>query len=241
MGKTLLVIGGSSDMAIGALKQLHSEYEKIAVHYRRMNDGLSALKEDLGDLITLYKADLADANETEGMIQKLREDGVAPSHILHFPAPPCLNQRFHKMGYEPFSQELDVSLRSAVMVAQAFLPQMVKARYGRVVFLLSFVLRDLPPKYCAQYVTSKYALLGLMRALAAEYAEKGITVNGVSPAWVMTKYLATQPEVLIEQNAKESPLGRNLVVEDLIPTIRYLLSDGAAAVTGQNIYVTGGR
>ena len=118
---------------------------------------------------------------------------------------------------------------------------MAKAKYGRVVLTLSFVVRDAPPKYCAQYVAAKYALLGLMKALAAEYAGKGVTVNGISPAWVVTKYLDTQPAMLVEQNAQQSPIGRNLEVADLVPTIGYLLSDGAACVTGQNIYITAGR
>ena len=90
-------------------------------------------------------------------------------------------------------------------------------------------------------VITKYAMLGAVKALAAEYAEKGITVNGVSPAWVETKYLRNQPDFLIEQNAANSPLGRNLTVDDVIPAIEYLLSDGAACVNGQNLTVSFGR
>ena len=241
MEKNLLVIGASSDMAMGTMRRIHTGYGHIIAHYRRMNSTLGSLKEELGSKLVLLQADLADEGETAGLISGIRGTGLPISHVLHCPAPPCTNQRFPKLPYAAFSGELDISLGSAVRILQAVLPQMAKARNGRVVFMLSFVLRDMPPKYCAQYVVSKYALLGLMRALAAEYADKGITVNGISPAWVMTKYLDTQPEILIEQNAQESPIGRNLVVDDLVPTVSWLLSDGAACVTGQNIYVTGGR
>ena len=241
MGKNLLVIGASSDMGMGTIRQIHGKYNHIVAHYRQMNDTLAALKEELGDKMALMQADLTDEAAVLKLISDIQEQNLIPSHILHFPAPLCKNQRFHKISYEVFTRELDVSLKSAVLILQAFLPKMAKAHYGRVVLMLSFVLQGVPPKYCSQYVVAKYALLGLLKALAAEYADKGITVNGVSPAWVMTKYLATQPDILIEQNASSSPIGRNLVVDDLVPTISYLLSDETSCVTGQNIYVTGGR
>ena len=107
--------------------------------------------------------------------------------------------------------------------------------------MLSSVVNGAPPAFCANYVTTKYALLGLMRALAAEYAGKGITVNGVSPAWVETKFNANQPHVMAELNAKESPVGRNLVAGDVVPAIEYLLSDGADCVNGQNLLINFGR
>lgn len=241
MGKSLLVIGASSDMAMDSIREIHSEYDSIIAHYRRMNETLMTLKKELADRLILLQADLVHESAVGKLIFDIRETHLNPSHILHFPAPPCINQRFHKMPYEAFSQELDISLRSAVLILQNLLPQMAKEKYGRIVFMLSFVLRDIPPKYCSQYVVAKYALLGLMKSLAAEYADKGITVNGISPAWVMTKYLDTQPAILVEQNAKENPIGRNLRTDDLIPTLSWLLSDGAQCVTGQNVYITGGR
>lgn len=241
MEKNLLVIGGSSDMSMETIRAIHGDYGSVIAHYRRMNEKLAALKSDLGDNLTILQADLADEEDVKGLISDIRKLRVVPSHILHFPAPPCTNQRFHKMDFSAFQQEWDVSLRSAVLILQAFLPEMAKRNYGRVVFMLSFVLGGHSVKHCAQYVVGKYALLGLMKALAAEYADKGITINGISPAWVMTKYLDTQPAILIEQNALQSPIGRNLEVGDIVPSIQYLLSDGASCVTGQNIFVTGGR
>ena len=75
-------------------------------------------------------------------------------------------------------------------------------------------------------------MLGLVKALATEYAPKGITVNGISPAWVNTKYIDNQPDILKEQAAMNSPMGRNLEVAEIIPTIEYLLSEGASCING---------
>jgi 3-oxoacyl-[acyl-carrier protein] reductase len=79
-----------------------------------------------------------------------------------------------------------------------------------------------------------------MRNLAAEYADRGITVNGVSPDMVETKFLDDIPDLVIKQNAEKSPLKRNLTPKDVIPAIKYLLSDEAEAVTGTNMGITGG-
>ncbi len=106
--------------------------------------------------------------------------------------------------------------------------------------MLTAYVIGVPPKFQSPYITVKYGLLGLMRNLAAEYAGKGITVNGVSPDMIETKFLSQIPELIIEQNAKNTPMGRNLRVEEVVPTFEYLLSDGADLVTGQNIGVTGG-
>ena len=58
---------------------------------------------------------------------------------------------------------------------------MAKRKKGKIIFMLTVHTCQTPLKGCADYITEKYALLGLMKALAVEYANKGITVNGISP------------------------------------------------------------
>jgi len=77
--------------------------------------------------------------------------------------------------------------------------------------------------------------------LAAEYSDKGITVNGISPEMIETKFLSDLPTFVVEKNAIDSPLGRNLTVQDVVPMIEFLLSDSAIAITGQNLAITGGK
>lgn len=74
-----------------------------------------------------------------------------------------------------------------------------------------------------------------------EYADKGISINGISPALVETRFTEKMHDFLKEENAKLSPIGRNLMVKDILPTIRFLMSEGSDCINGQNICVTCGR
>jgi 3-oxoacyl-[acyl-carrier protein] reductase len=118
---------------------------------------------------------------------------------------------------------------------------MAKARDGKVLVMLSYVVDGMPPKYSVDYVMTKYTLLGLVKSLAVEYADKGITVNGISPAFTETRFVDGMLDYFKEENKKSSPIGRNLKVEDVIPTIEYMLSSGADCINGQNILITCGR
>ena len=100
---------------------------------------------------------------------------------------------------------------------------------------------NIPPKYLASYVTIKYALLGLVKALSAEYCSKGIEINGISPSMINTKFLNNIPELIVNQNAINSPTKKNLDVDDVIPTFEFLLSEKSNGITGQNIAITNGN
>lgn len=237
----LLVVGGSSDIGMSLIERIHSEYECVVCQYRTENSHLMELKESLGDKLLLFKADLMEINSVKGMIHEIKGLGLTPDHIVHFPSAPFVMRRFAKTEWSSFQESLDVSLRSAVMVLQAFLPDMAKNHYGRTIIMLSSVVCNNVPAYYTDYVVAKYALLGLVRSLATEYADKGITINGVSPMMVQTKFIENQPDLVKEQNALDNPIGRLLRIDEVVPTIEYLLSEGVASVNGQNILISCGR
>jgi 3-oxoacyl-[acyl-carrier protein] reductase len=90
-------------------------------------------------------------------------------------------------------------------------------------------------------VTGKYAALGLMKCLAAEYASYGIRINAVSPSMMETKFLSDLPSSVIELSAERNPQHRNARTSDVIPAIEFLLSDETGFITGVNLPVTGGE
>lgn len=238
--RILLVTGASSEVGTALIRSVADKYDRIWAHYNRSLSAIEWLMEEIGEKIIPVQADFSHESSTQSMIESIRASGALPGDIVHLSATKPSGLQFHKQKWESYQREIDTSLRSIVLILQAFIPEMAKRRHGKIVFMLSAYLLGVPPKFQSPYITVKYALLGLMRNLSAEYASKGITANAVSPDMMETKFLSNLPELVIEQSAKNNPLGRNIRVEEVVPAIEYLLSDAANVVTGQNIGVTGG-
>lgn len=242
MEKVLLVTGASSELGINLINKVYGDYKRIYLQYRNMNDQLQETIDYLKDKteIVLFKVDLSNVLDVNKMIADINESMILPNCIVHFPAPKAYNMQFHRDKWENYDLGWIVSVRSIVMILQAFVKNMARNKYGRIVFMLTNDTNNLPAKYQSSYVTVKYALLGLMKSLSVEYIDKGITVNGVSPDMMETKFLSNLPELIIEQNKANSPIGRNIYIKEVVPIMEYMLSDLGAAMTGQNIVISGG-
>ncbi len=164
-----------------------------------------------------------------------------PTHIVHLQAGKYENIKFGKITWNKFNTDINIALRSLVIILNNFLQEMAKNKYGKVVVILLSCTINIPPKYVSSYVSTKYALLGLVKALSNEYAEKSIQINGVSPTMMETKFLKDIPELIIQQNAANSQTGKNLSVDDVVPMFKFLLSEDANCITGQNMAITNGK
>ena len=236
---TLLVTGASSELGLALIEDVQENYDRIIAHYNRTSAGVFALRERFGDKLIPIQADFAAEVGAENLVEQVRAAGLSPTAVVHLPAEKISYERFPKISWEETSRGLDVGLRSAYLISQAFLPGMAKAKSGRAVFVLSSVVAQ-PVKYLAGYSAVKYALLGLAKALAAEYAEKLVTVNAISPSMIETKFLENLPELAVRQSAENNPQKRNARVSDVVPAIRFLLSPQAEYITGQNLIINGG-
>ncbi len=239
--KILLVTGASSDIGTELINQVAKDYDCIIAHHIGDNEKLISLKKNLKDKLLLLEGNFLNEEDTYKFVEKIKGFGKTPTHIVHLPAGKYENMKFTKLTWNKFKTDLDICLRSLVIILNAFIPNMAKNKYGRIIVMLTSCTTNIPPKYVASYVTSKYALLGLVKALSNEYADKGIRINGISPTMIETKFLKNIPELLIQQNAMNSPTGNNLSISDVIPMFKFLLSDNASSITGQNIAITNGN
>lgn len=130
------------------------------------------------------------------------------------------------------------------------LPAMVAAKWGRVVNVAS-VAGKVGAPYIAAYATSKHALLGLTRSLAAEYATKGVTVNAVCPSYVNTQMTEDSFEVMMRVTGRTreealayvtglNPQKRLIEPEEVASVIVQLASVDARGISGQAITIDGG-
>ena len=239
--KTLLVLGASSECGVAIIKQIHTNYKYIYAHYAHNVGPLMILKEELKEKLILIQDDFMADHGGAAVLNAIESEIGYPDHVIHLPAVPYKNVKFIKADWSEFEAGIQTSLRSAVIIVQKVIAKLLKEkRQGKIIFMLSAYTDNIPPKFSSLYVTVKYALLGLMKALSAEYADKGIMLNGISPSIMETKFLKEVPELIVQQLAMNSPFGRNLFVEEVVPMFEFLLSEKGDRITGQNIVISGG-
>ena len=235
----ILIIGASSDIGIDLIKNI-DEDALILAHYNSSNKGLSELSNKIDKELVMIKSDLSIEEETISMIEDIENKYGIPNKIIHLAAPKFENIRFKDIKLDDFQNDLEISLKSLMTILNKFLPKLAKEKQGKVVCMLSSVVLNIPPKALTQYTTIKYALLGLVKSLASEYADKNIQINAISPSMCETKFLDGINEKLIELNAYHNPLKRNAVVSDITPIIKMLISSKSDYINGVNIPITGG-
>lgn len=235
--KVLLVTGASSEVGRALIRRIHGNYGRIYAHFNTSPESLHELAGETEGKLVPVRADFADEASVREMVEEIKASGDTPDHIVHLVSPKLSLNKFKKLNTSSFETGFRVSVLSITQVLISLMPDMAKQRYGKVVFMLSRDTIGTPPSFQSDYVTEKYALLGLMKSLASEYAQYGITVNGVSPDMIETVFLSGIPDTAVRMSAEKSPLGRNLTPEDVVPAFEYLLSDGADTVTGENLCV----
>ena len=243
MDKVILMIGAGSDIGMNYLKRLDGAAGKenitVLAQYRKMSEDLKNLCEAVQNIeIRPYQADLSGAGETEAFIEKLKSEGYVPTHIIHLANAPYKFVKLKQWDEGAFREEMEIALYSLTKVSAAFLPAMAKAGFGRVAVLLSAVTMDEPPKFTAPYTTVKYAMLGFMKAAAAEYAGKNICINALSPDMMDTKFIGGLDEKIIALTAQNMPGGKLLDVDVTVDALEKILSEDVD-FTGQNIPVKG--
>ena len=235
-----LITGASSDVGTALIERVYREGDTVIAQGAGDLACLAPLCSRWPDAIHTYDVDLTDAGALDAFAREVAERYPTPTHLVHLPALRVINTRFKKFDEERFELDLSVQVRSAVRLCKLFLPEMAKARQGRVLFMLTSYLLGAPPKNTAAYIMVKSALHGLAKSLAADYAPFGITVNCVMPSMMETKFLAGTSNLIVEASAEANPMKRNARVEDVVPAMAFLLSEEARFITGVTLPVTGG-
>lgn len=239
--KILLILGASSDVGCAYVEKHCNDYDTIIAQYHCSKDKLTQIKDNIGDKLILYKIDCNNLEEIESFIKYMKQEDNLPTHVLHLTAPKVSNNRFSKLNWDSYDKDINIQIRFLVEILRVCLPSMSKSGGGKILVMLSSYTFNQPPKYMASYVTVKYALLGLVKALASEYVGKNICINGISPSMMETKFLDNVPELMVQQAALNHPLKRNIKVSEIIPTMHFLLSKDSDLITGQNICISGGE
>jgi 3-oxoacyl-[acyl-carrier protein] reductase len=241
MNKTSLIVGASSEIGKAVLMTLDEAGHHFIAHGYHNVAALENIRSSLQGKLHILGADLSNTESCDAFISEATALCNSPDHLVFTQAQRLKLTRFKKLSRQQVLEQINVQMMSSMMIAKAFLPHMVKRESARVVFVLSSVTLGMPPAAMADYTIAKYAQLGLMRSLAAEFGNKGVRINAVSPSMVDTPFLQDIPDNMVIQNAAAHPMKRNASSEEVASTVAFLLSDGAEYMNGVNLSVTGGE
>ncbi len=223
--KVILILGGTGHIGSAAAAAFEREGAKVCRHGRSGK----------------YKADLRNEKDIDDLVSSVLADHGRVDVVVNSVSHPVKINSFDKKTWSDFKDQFLVQLGGGWEVIQRLLPGMKTNREGRIINILTSYAVGQPPSGLADYVTAKYALLGLTKALAKELGKYGITVNAVSPSLIKNAFSGGVPEKLLDLIVAQTPLGRLATAEDVAGSVLFLASDEAAYITGQNIVVAGGN
>lgn len=236
-GKNALVTGASGGIGGAIASALAAQGARVALSGTRV-EALQALAAKIGERALVAPGDLADAAATEKLF-KDAEAALGQVDILINNAGLTRDGLALRMKDEDWQKVIDVDLTAGFRLARAAMRGMMKRRWGRIIGITSIVGVTGNPGQ-ANYAAAKAGMIGMSKALAAEVASRGITVNCVAPGFIATPMTDALSDEQKNKLLGAIPAGRLGVSDDVASAVVYLAGEEAAYVTGQTLHVNGG-
>jgi len=239
-GLVAVVTGGAKGIGLGIARELAEAGCRIALwdfDEAALREAEQTLSSEGVDVKT-FKVDVSAVEEVEAAVARLLASH-ARIDILVNNAGIGGDRLVSKMDLAFWRRVIEVNLDSQFICAKAVLPQMAENRFGRIINIGSRAW--LGNRGQAAYAASKGAVVSLTRSLALEYARKGITVNAIAPGIVETPLFETLTDEVRQNLHKTVPMERIGQPQDIGRAVRFFAEPGSSYVTGQLLYVCGGR
>jgi NAD(P)-dependent dehydrogenase (short-subunit alcohol dehydrogenase family) len=249
-GRHALVTGAARGIGAAIARALAQEGMRLTLLGRR-RDTLQALADELpGGPHGVAVADVSDEAQVQAAFAQARAERGAVAVLVNN-AGQAESAPFAKTSLDLWQRMLAVNLTGSFLCAQAALPDMLATGYGRIVNIASTAGQK-GYAYVSAYVAAKHGVIGLTRSLALEVAKKGITVNAVCPGYTETDILRDSIAKVVAKTGRSAeaaraefsagnPQQRIVQPGEVADAVRWLCGEGASAVTGQSISVSGGE
>ena len=225
----VLVTGGSKGIGRGVAERLLAAGHRVAATYR---------SGDVPEGVLGVRCDVTVPEEVDTAFATVESD-LGPVEVLVANAGITRDGLLMRMSDDDWDAVLATNLTGAFRVARRAARPMVKARFGRIIFISS-VVGQLGSAGQVNYAASKSGLVGLARSLARELGSRGITANVLAPGFIETDMTAELGEETVAKYAASIPLGRLGGVDDVAGAVEFLAGDAAGYITGALLPVDGG-
>ena len=242
--KVAVVTGGAMGNGLGVVKVFLKYGAKVAI--LDYDDELRNTINTLGNNVLGYKVDIRDMNNVTAAINDIK-NRWGQIDILVNNAGVCMLEKFENMDDELRDKHFDINIKGTWNVTKACLPYM-KNRKGSIINLSSVTGPMVADPGEVAYATTKSAILGFTKALAAELVEDNIRVNAIMPGYIRTPMVEKManvsspedPESVIKGIADAIPMKRMGTIEEIGELAAFLASDEASYITAQGIVIDGG-
>jgi len=223
----LTLAAAGADVAVGSSPTGEATADKVCAEIR-----------SLGRRAASYAFDVGKRSEVDTTCTRIKNDfdGI---DILVNNAGVTHDSLFRKMERDAWDEVINTNLNGVFDITQRFIDTMAARGWGRVINISSIVGR-IGNFGQANYAAAKAGLIGFTKALAREYARKGVTVNAIAPGFVRTRMLDRVPETALKSVLDITPVGRLGDPMEIGASVLYLASTAAGFVTGHVLDVNGG-
>jgi 3-oxoacyl-[acyl-carrier protein] reductase len=241
-GKTALVTGGGQGIGYEVARRLAAEGVAVAINGRTA-EKLSTVVAQIdaaGGRAMAVVAQVDSKEQVSGMVKSVVSKFGALDFLVNN-AGVSMPDRFVDLDEDSWDNQLDINLKGTFLCSQAVAPHMLEKGGGAIVNMCSIASFG-GQEGRAGYAASKAGLLGLTKVMAQEWSPQGIRVNAVAPSLIATDMInrivpdAFRDGVVLDR----TPMGRLGQPGEVADVVLFLLSEGAAYVTGTTILVDGG-
>jgi 3-hydroxybutyrate dehydrogenase len=250
-GRVALVTGGGRGIGRAIAVSLAQAGADVAISGRNadvLDETVAAIRA-IGRHAAAVVCDVGESSQVTSMITRVKKDLGDPL-ILVNNAGIAGSAKLSETTDDMWESMLRVNATGAFYCMRALVPMMVNANWGRVINVASIAART-GAAYITAYAASKHALLGLTRAVAAEVAARGVTVNAVCPGYVDTEMSDRSAAFISARTGRDettarkilegfSPQKRLMTADEVASLATYLCSEAARGINGQGIVLDGG-
>ncbi len=242
--KVALVTGASRGIGRAIALRFAADGARVVVNYKGNSELAGKVVEEIqeagGEAVSV-QADVSRCAETDRLRDTALES-FGQIDILVSNAGIVIDKPFIESTEDDWNAAMDNNLRGFFNVTQSILPHMIAREYGRVIATGSIIneVADFGGNQYSVCAASKGGIVSMMRPIAAEMAQHGITVNSVSPGYIATEMLGEIDAAGLEEALRLVPMRRYGKPEEIAAATAFLASADAAYITGQTIRVNGG-